>query len=80
MNKIIDNTIKFISKFTNKKIFVGKEIDIINITPIKKKIIVSKSITPLYKLKDNVGSFELYGTARGFGGITKYKLVLKLIT
>lgn len=74
MNKLIDNALKFISRFTNKKIFVSQEIDIINTTPIK---IIPKCVTPSYKLKNDVGSFELYGTTMGTLGSVKYRLLHK---
>ncbi len=78
MNKFKDKMIRFISLFTDRKLFVGKEVTIINTIPIKrnKKISrVSNSITPIYKVKENVGCFELYGTTRTALGDTAYKLI-----
>lgn len=75
MNKMKNVIIKFISKFTNKKIFVGQEVDIINTTPIRRKIQKTNSVTPIYKIREDIGYFELYGTIRSFNGATKYKLV-----
>lgn len=71
----IKNNIKrFISYFTNKKIFVDRDIDIHNDSNVinKKRI---NQISPKYKLRENLGNFELYGTIRDNSNKLKYKLI-----
>lgn len=78
MNKFKDKIMKFISLFTDRKIFVSKEVTIIDTVPIRKNKKINKvsnSITPLYKVKENIGCFELYGTTRTGLGETAYKLI-----
>lgn len=71
----VKNNIKrFVSYLTNRKIFINKEIDIHNDSNIINKDRINE-ISPKYKLRENMGSFELYGTIRDNSKKIKYKLI-----
>lgn len=72
--EVINKFKRFISLFTDKKIFINRDIDIHNNSSIINKERVN-SLSPKYKLQENVGSFELYGTIRDKSNIAKYKLI-----
>ena len=71
---IVDSIKRFVSRFTDKKIFVNRDIDLHNNSSIINKQKKNNYITK-YKLRENVGSFELYGTTRDSTDILKYKLI-----
>lgn len=74
--KLVNNIKKFISLFTDRKIFINKDIDLHNNSSIVDKK-EKNNFTPKYKLRENIGSFELYGTTRDSFNILKYKLIHK---
>lgn len=63
--EVINKFKRFISLFTNKKIFINRDIDIHNNSFIINKERVN-SLSPKYKLQENVGSLELYGIIKNF--------------
>lgn len=71
---IINNIKRFISYFTDRKIFINRNIDIHNDSNIINKDRINE-ISPKYKLRENMGSFELYGTIRDNSNKIKYKLI-----
>lgn len=72
--EVINKFKRFISLFTDKKIFINRDIDIHNNSSIINKERVN-TLSPKYKLQENVGSFELYGIIRDKSDRAKYKLI-----
>lgn len=73
---ITNNIKRFLSYLTDDRIFINRGIDIHNdssiITNQKKNTLTAK-----YKLRQNLGSFELYGTIRDSSNVLKYVLLDK---